>query len=602
MNTETLERKLDKLRRKEGLIGGSLKVVPIKPSPGHLAAAINTKTWHTEFSVDPKWEVDEDVQIYSALKGIDDAVSETCMDAIRHEINHWKACPFNFENHDRILDATFRGLRDTNTENLDEAKLRENAIYAANMYEDLVVNANCRQARQFAGIPVFFYDQGTAIGTYNPLFEVHVKTNLGVWGDSLDKELVSKFYRINQKMNHPMGSMLNSVIGKKLDDKVEQIMTTLDLKGRSLEDAVNRLNRTTSWERDAYEFAKIVSELFALEKSSGKGGGEGEGQSTREKLGPNPSSFDKGIEDAKTQEKIIKGRSEAGKPMPSYMNPAQVQDMYYNALASEVILKARTKGQGWDMPLVTASHEDFNPEEHTIEEVDFSRVSIDPNGFLGKNINFQVPRHHHTVQVPYREAKERVPNIMFLSDCSGSMTESTSGTSEGRQVFDLPWRDRSKYHFAMLGKYGSLKWLQNQGIAPYLLYNATLFSNTTRSSGWKNYSQLGDFKKMLFAPEFGGTSINNGVLARELNVSPALILMLSDGAIWRWSDIKDRFREITDPHYLSLIQIGEPTQTTKDIESWGKRVYQVNKAEDLRGMIVDVTKQSVRNYLGGFGI
>lgn len=589
IDIQGLEQRLDEVRTQEGLIGGTLKVKAVKPDTGHLSAHINLRKWGAEFCIDPDWELDKRTRKYSEKKGVAEPIVEVGKDMIRHEVKHWDKCPYDIYGQDTILDSVNRALQDREVlKEATEEQREEITGYVANMFTDLVVNSNCRDEGALTGFPIFFYDQGTSNGgSFNPLYEFHVRLNLGVWGDKADRRLVSRFYTKDKDL------------GKKIKQLAHETKRRLHIGDLNLEETVSTLNDSESWSAKAYDFASLVAPLI-------QGGAPSEKlsptskynkQPEREDLGPDPSSFDDEIKDRDNRKKIVLNRHNNGKPLPSYMGETEAFDYLYNALATEMAIKAKTQKDGWKLPLVTANEEPFNPEEHSPSDIDLSRLGVDTESKIMKNINFRVPVHHHTIQIPYSRGKERFPDIMYLFDASGSMILNNNN-EQPEQTPSIPWGDESRYHFALLGVYGSLKWLQQKGIAPYIRYNTTLFGDTTRSSGWHDYSNIERTKQNLFnVPNSASTRLDTEVLQRHLKRDPAVVIMLSDGGIHNWGEVREDFRRISSPHYLSLVQMGPPTLATEDIKSWGKPIYMVENAEDMRGLIVDLTKQSTKKYL-----
>jgi hypothetical protein len=281
---------------------------------------------------------------------------------------------------------------------------------------------------------------------------------------------------------------------------------------------------------------------------------------------------------------------------PACMPLPRVLKLAYEQFANAVEIRAKRPGDGFEMPLTPIRHEPFTPAEHDIQDLDFGKAIIDIESPFPGRVNFSVPADHYTVSHPYTLKKERLPDIMFLFDCSGSMNDSDRPGAQ--KLFQLPagWTEDSKYHYALLGAFGAIKWLKAARLAPYVKYNATLFSNSTRTTGWRGYNELEKATELFWQPEFGGTSIRMDVLGKELDTDPSVILMISDGGIDNWGSIKTEFKKKTAKHLLSYIQIKDKTETGKDLAAWGRPVYHIDKAEDLDGLIIDLTKQTYKGH------
>jgi len=268
-------------------------------------------------------------------------------------------------------------------------------------------------------------------------------------------------------------------------------------------------------------------------------------------------------------------------------------DELYTDLAPQVHICTNLQKKGLSLPVVEYGYENYDPPRHEINRVNFKRMVVDPHtpfkDKLGKMINFQVPQHHYYINVPCGIGRKTFPDICLLIDTSGSMRE-------GGYHVGIPWGEKSGYHYALLGLYGIVKYLESQQIAPSILWNVINFSDITRASGWKSYSEIYQLKKHALTPQFGGTEIDVEILREELTREPCLLIMLSDGEIYNWDKIKDQMEEIIRPHYTCFIQIGKETRVGRDMQEFGAMVLNVKKKEDIATLMVDITKQ-VRHSL-----
>ncbi|RLE14861.1 hypothetical protein DRJ04_01565 [Candidatus Aerophobetes bacterium] len=272
-------------------------------------------------------------------------------------------------------------------------------------------------------------------------------------------------------------------------------------------------------------------------------------------------------------------------------------DSIYSDLAPRIYIRTHLNRKGLSLPVVDYRYENYDPEKYPLNRVNFKRMVVDPDTpfkkALGKIINFQVPQCHHYINVPCGMGKRSFPDICLLLDTSGSMRDGGYHTS-------IPWGERSGYHYALLGLYGIVKYLENEGVASSILWNVINFSDTTRASGWKTYNEISQLKKHALTPQFGGTEIDVEVLRKELLRDPCLVIILSDGEIYNWGKIKNEMEEIIQPHYTCFIQIGKETGVGKDMQSFGAVVLTVRRKEDIAELMVDLTKQ-VRYSNRGFG-
>jgi len=263
-------------------------------------------------------------------------------------------------------------------------------------------------------------------------------------------------------------------------------------------------------------------------------------------------------------------------------------DSFYENLAPEVHIKTRLNRTSLSFPVVDYGYENYDPDSHEINRVNFKRMSVDFNSpfknELKKCINFQVADHHYYINVPCKTGRRSFPDICLLIDTSGSMRDGGYHTG-------IPWGENSGYHYALLGLYGIIKYLEAEGIASSILWNVINFSDTTRASGWKTYQEIFQLKKHALTPQFGGTEIDVEILRKELSRDPCLVIVLSDGEIYNWEKIKFEMEEIIRPHYVSFIQIGKETKVGRDMQEFGVLVITVKKKEDISQLMVDLTKQ-----------
>lgn len=273
-----------------------------------------------------------------------------------------------------------------------------------------------------------------------------------------------------------------------------------------------------------------------------------------------------------------------------YGSTASYEDLnsIYENLAPQVHISTRMRKKGLSLPVTEYGYENYDPQNHKISRVNFKRPVVDPRSpfesKLGSPVNFQVPMHRHYVNVPCGMGKKSFPDICLLIDTSGSMRE-------GGYHVGIPWGEKSAYHYALLGLYGIIKYLDRAGIAASILWNIINFSDSTRTSGWKTFQQISELKKHALTPQFGGTEINTNVLREQLSHGVSLVIMLSDGEIYNWEKIKDDMEDIITPHYISFIQIGKETRVGKDMQDFGAGVVTVKRKEDISELMVDLTKQ-----------
>jgi len=611
INLDDLKWKLNRIKREAGMIGGSLNILPIEQKNNHLEAAISLKNYKIELKVNPDLDEillnDPDIKEYIDSKNITDPVNEICKQIMMHEIWHWKrnyltgqiGCPTDIVNLNKLIENIYFTLEDEKVfEGMSENKKQTVSNDVSNLFEDLLVNTNLDYEGKSSCLPLIYYDQAQENGEYGLVGEGFLKLQMQVWGGEKEKKLLSKFY--------------SDQYSKKTDEFVKKTLEDMGIKNLNKKETIKIFRNMDEWEQLSQGFAKNIADLLKEEKKeSKKEGNKSQNQEGKGDKNSDSSDSNEGDSDGNELPSIVKSLDreidkeaektivlaayngkEAGKAQPpKLIKQSRILSIMYEHMSEKIPIKASTQKEGYDMPLSPLSFENFDPQEHRIEDIDFSKIIADMESPFEKELNFQTPSHNYTIFAPYKKIKERLPDIMFLFDCSGSMSD-----GYGEHVFDANWGMESKYHYALLGAFGALKWLKSERIAPYLKYNVTLFSNRTRTSGWKGYHEMEKAIEKFWEPEFGGTEIDMEVLTPELNVPPSVIIFITDGQIFEWSSIKDDFRMKTKKHMISYIEIKDRTNTGKDLKEWGCPVYHISKKEDLQGLIIDLTKQSFKKY------
>lgn len=325
---------------------------------------------------------------------------------------------------------------------------------------------------------------------------------------------------------------------------------------------------------------------------------------------------------------------------PAYIDSLEVTKTIYEMLAPEISIKVEEKRKGRGMPVVPFNYDPFDPQLHSKQDIDLGQVIVDAESPFFKMVNFRVPRYHYDIFIPYRAERERsFPDICFLLDTSASMADDVESKIniqsigmaqkliKSRFYFGegkICWSEKSKYHHVLLGFNGAIKWLNSQGIAPYIRYNVITFSRQTLSSGWRDWFEIEECKKIAYLPQFDTTLIDYKVIERELKRrEPFVLIILSDGEIFNWDtstkvyapshlrnfirgmkEVKPLFKEIAEKNMVSHIQISEgdfkpriSLLTCRDLARWGAKIYRVSDINTLESLIIRITKKAMTPYL-----
>ncbi len=401
-------------------------------------------------------------------------------------------------------------------------------------------------------------------------------------------------------------------------------MRILNLQGLSLEEKVASLSRKSNWQELAFKFSLGLRGLL--------------GRIPKEKLSSD-YQFQRNEINPAMRKRIVKTMYENNR-RPSYLSSFEITSTLYELLSPEIPMHVNTQKRGSTMPVVPFNYEAFNPEEHSREDIDLHGLTIDPESPFFKLINFRVPKYHYDLFIPYKpERKGAFPDICFLIDTSASMGDDiqskispqtlslASEMMKQRFYFgegNYSWSDSSKYHHVLLGFTGALKWLRSCGIAPYIEYNLITFSRNTRATGWKNYQEIDECKRLAYLPELDTTLLKEEVLREELLNRPFFIMiMLSDGEIFNWDEstkgyaphrlrnlvarvkaVSPIMKEIVEKNTVCHIQISEgdfkpriSRLTCHDMQKWGTEVHRINDVADLETLMVNLTQKAMSRYL-----
>ena len=196
MNLQNIKQNLHQAKSKIGLVGGSLKIQEYDQAEHNVAAHITPEGWNIEINLRKGFNpvTDRRQRAYARKKKIADGLEALITDVLYHECGHWelpvgseRGCPFDVYDHDKILEA----VKDA----LPEGK-KGLARYVSNAFEDVFVNARCKEFKgDFNGQVLFWDNEGLALKAegkkgYTPFYEAFVKLNMHLIGDNVDTALL----------------------------------------------------------------------------------------------------------------------------------------------------------------------------------------------------------------------------------------------------------------------------------------------------------------------------------------------------------------------------------------------------------------------------
>ncbi|MBI5881343.1 hypothetical protein HZB90_04390 [archaeon] len=158
------------------------------------------------------------------------------------------------------------------------------------------------------------------------------------------------------------------------------------------------------------------------------------------------------------------------------------------------------------------------------------------------------------------------------------------------------WGVNSKYHHALIGKYGIDAYLDMQGIGGEV--DSVLINTSSRSiaSRKQRHGSRTEENRLALSPQFGNTYMDCDTLEAALTGEQSFVLSLSDGEFQNWETQKERFKEIISQHAYAHIQLGRPNQFTQDLQSWNVPVYFVDEEHPLEKLMVDATQKTYQRF------
>jgi hypothetical protein len=289
------------------------------------------------------------------------------------------------------------------------------------------------------------------------------------------------------------------------------------------------------------------------------------------------------------KEDIAYGRYASDEKLSSNFTSYEQLDALYRRLARNIPVEVEAITKEQSLPISPLTYKPFDEEKDSISKIKASKLIA-----TDKGITFGVPAQQITIQHKSKVQRKSFPDFkLVVLDNSGSMAKGLDG-NPGSNSF-IPWGDRSKYHYALLGFYGIENFLQQQGIAQYINHGVSLFSSSTRYKEGK-FTDVDQVRKFALAPEFGSTRLEASDLVKALNGRESFVLSLSDGEIENWKSEREKFKKLAENNYFAHIQIGGSNDFTKDLESWKLPVFYVHSGEDLSKLMVNTAKDTYRRF------
>lgn len=596
---QKLNYELNKQVKKAGLVNAKAKVQEFDDAEHNISAHIDRRNWQIEVNIKSGYEPIQDSRqkAYAKVKKIQDGLETIVLQVgSLHEVAHWelpygskKGCPFDAYNHDKILEAVKNGLPENK---------KEHANYVTNMFEDTIINPRCKEYNgDFSGQILFWdrvgleADKKTEQKGFPDYYEAFVKVNLHLFGDEYDKSFLKRHYG-NRNI---LKKVTNKLPGADVDSVVEKIVNDLELKPINEKQNTDYLFEKQNWPEMARKYAKAISVLLddspKLRLSAYDSGEQNQGQGNgQEQKQPSGNGVEQKAKTKEGKEQIVYGRYGSGEKQSSNFESFEQLDSLYQRLAKDIPVKVEAITRDSAMEISPLNYRAFDSEKDNPLKIKTSKFFFNEEGF-----NFAYPNQPLTIDYKQKIQRKSFPNFkMVVIDNSGSMKDGING-DKGSTNF-IPWGDKSKYHFALLGYYGIENFLQKQGISPYIEHGVSLFSDSTRFKKG-NYNDLINIRKLLLSPDWKNTYLDAGTLKQALDGKKSFMLSISDGQISNWDSEKSEIKKLTEQNYYAHIQLGSETSMVKDLKSWGVPVFYVNSGNDLSKLMVDITKNTYHPFV-----
>src|SRR3989344_6514872 len=251
-----LQEKLERTKNRIGLVGTRLNF--LRPEKGRGIEEHITHDWK-EIVIRIRQGLDlapdEETKKYVRIVNANDTVNAVATDLLYHGCGHRElptetglGCPYNVENHDRILDGIAKALKQKGKSGLES--------YVANAFEDILDNVNARRHTRHAGQILFWNNEGLeAKGKKFPEFyEAFVNANLALLGNKNDVKLLKRFYSNSPQVDKAVKEFLSYLKDSLQADDLSHLQRN--------EELFPKLFNKEGWQEMAYRFAKATADLL----------------------------------------------------------------------------------------------------------------------------------------------------------------------------------------------------------------------------------------------------------------------------------------------------------------------------------------------------
>lgn len=408
------------------------------------------------------------------------------------------------------------------------------AFYLSEMFEDVIVNAvSSLLFRDFS--KGMFHFLRFSKGKANTAFFV---INMHLWG-----HLVSKGE-----------TKVKGGVGKCIEACLQSLFG--DWRHLSLEEKVWILMRREQWEEKAEEFVRCLYPLFKRYKTQF-------------------NFYTEKVKELEVRKEFSRMRILRGEK-PLYLSDFESLDALYTFISPEIEIEEEKKREGYGTPISMLSLRRFERDD-SLKDVEWGQTRV-----IGDEFLLFVPDYSFSSDIQGDSQGSFIPDLCFLVDSSGSMG------IEGR--FD-PWERKGKYHYLLCSVYGILKYLERRGKAQKMKFNCLNFSSSTISSGWRNYFEIEEVKKILFQFQGKRTTPDGGKIKEMSTHGEYLVIMITDGELQNFKKVKDTFECVMEKGEFALINCGTPNEFTDFVSAKGEFVKVVHDSADIQSIAIRLAKR-----------
>ncbi|MFC1723261.1 hypothetical protein ACFL0V_03920 [Nanoarchaeota archaeon] len=587
----TLEKDLDRLKNRLGLSKRPVIVDFVSDNDDPVTVSTDPLNHQITITISQDWAPDKTLKRYLKAKKIAKPKVVLARDLLYHAAAHTglpdtRACPRTTAIHDLIIDSVVKARYD---KGYDRDEKKERII--AHSFEDLVANYLQKSYTDNSGLVLYYYDK--AKHGLSDFMQAFVKTNLFLWGDKHDKRILRPFF----------------------DEKEEVSLAVREIaqvfKLNSSETVHKDLVNPDQWHRMAYEFTLAICGLLPNNSTSDNPSvlsydanaaiqDKKPNDHISEGLCELSSSLDDNVFDQELEtdkDDIVAERFDSGKGKPSYMDDYIYLDTLYRSLARNIPLKVDIPSEAQCFPVAHFGFQPFDQEKHDYRRIKLSRFGIDPDG----KVQLLTHRGDIEIQADYHTGISELPPIRIVHlDTSGSMQEPINRNRRHYTINPFvktgQWDERSKYHHALIGKWGIDAYLDSKGYSDLIDTRLINFSCSAIASDRECLRNRSEENKLALSPQFRGTNLSIQTLENCLE-RRCFVISLSDGGFSNWhgmydnsTSTKDKFLEIIQPHAFAHIQMGPSSEFTNDLEAWGFPVYFVDENNPIEFLMLDITK------------